>query len=189
MLGKLVQCLRLFVRTLSSPTAPNKLFAVGFCGVCVFASGCDHQGQGPRDANYSWSVAQARKRGSLVYEIEVSPKSVPVGERVLSFGEAWLERCDNKAYNTAYALCIRIDKPADTFDDVFAPHLVLDDRDASFKMHLGRGWIQYVEFLASSDLTGVRASYIKTRKDERPKNIQFKKKEAMPGEKGQAQTR
>ena len=122
---------------------------------------------------FSWSVAEAKKKGTFVGEVEIVPNSLSFVGKKVTFEAAWLERRPDGDY----ALCFRIDQGRDVFEEVSSPFFVRDERDASFEERHGRGWLQFIERLDSDDLSSVRASLIKSWKEERPKDIRFVRKE------------
>jgi len=121
---------------------------------------------------FSWSIAEAKKRGTFVSEVEIIPKSLSFTGKKITFEAAWLEH----QADGDYALCFRIEQGIEVFKGLKRPFFVRGERDASFDERHGRGWLQFIERLDSDDLSSVRASLIQTWKDERPKDIRFVRK-------------
>jgi hypothetical protein len=118
---------------------------------------------------YSWSIAEAKKRGTLVSEVEILPKFLSFAGNKITFSEAWLERCPDGEY----ALCFRVERGKEIFEKEPSPFLVRGERNAGFIEHHGRGWLQFVERLESADLSSVRASLVQNWKEKRSKDIRF----------------
>ncbi len=124
---------------------------------------------------FSWSVAEAKKKGTFICEVEIVPKTLSFAGNKITFEAAWLER----QLDGDYALCFRIDQGKDVFKGVSAPFFVRDERRSSFQERHGRNWLQFIERLESDDLSLVGASLIQSWKAERPKNIRFIRKSKM----------
>jgi hypothetical protein len=138
--------------------------------VVLFGIGCF----GEQEARqFSWSVAEAKKKGTFVCEVEIVPDALSFTGKKITFEAAWLERQPDGDY----ALCFRIDQGIEVFKGSSAPFFVRDERRGSFQERHGRDWLQFVERLDSDDLSQVRASLIQSWKDERTKDIHFVRKD------------
>jgi len=122
---------------------------------------------------FSWSIAEAKKKGSFVSEVQIVPNSLSFAGKKITFEAAWLERQPDGDY----ALCFRIDEGKEVFKEVDSPIFVRGDRGASFNERHGRNWLQFVELLDSDDLSSVRASLVQTFKQDRPNDIRFVRKD------------
>ncbi len=122
---------------------------------------------------FSLSIAEAKKKGTFIGEVEIIPNTLSFAGKKITFEVAWLERRPDGDY----ALCFRIDQGRDVFEEVSSPFFVRNERDASFEERHGRGWLQFIERLDSDDLSSMRASLIKSWKEERPKDIRFIRKD------------
>ena len=92
------------MRTLC-PTMKTVAFCIGsmlYLGF-ITGSGCS----GEQDTRqFSWSIAEAKKRGTFVSEVEIVPKSLAFAGKKITFETAWLERRPDGDY----ALCFRIEQ-------------------------------------------------------------------------------
>ena len=122
---------------------------------------------------FSWSIAEAKTRGTFVCEVEIIPDSLAFAGEKITFEPAWLERRPGGDY----VLCFRIDKGKDVFKKPSSPFFVSGDRDASLEERHSRDFLQVIEWLASDDLSTVRASLIQSWKEERKKDIRFVRKD------------
>jgi hypothetical protein len=135
----------------------------------VLSSGCCNSSDEPQ---FSWSVDDAMKRGTLVCEVEITPKPLSFCCTEIAIQSAWLERRPIGGF----ALCFRVGQGKEVFQGPDHPFFVLDDRDAGFEERHGRGWLQIIERLDSDDLSSIRATLIRHWNDERQKNIRFVRK-------------
>ena len=124
---------------------------------------------GSQNNKYSWSIAEATKRGTLLFEVEIAPIPLMFNNKAITFEAAWLE----KLPDGTYALCFRIDEGKDIFKGKESPFFVRDNRGAGFNEHHGKGWLQFIERLESGDLSNIRASLVTDFKEERKRNIRF----------------
>ena len=119
---------------------------------------------------YSFSVTQAKKRGTLISKVRMIPSSINWKKWTITVGDAWLE----KSKKGGCYLCFRIVGGREAFMASTGDFLVLGDSKASgVKTHWGQGWTQAVQHLDSSDLSKVRFSLVGSWQEERLKNIQF----------------
>jgi hypothetical protein len=137
------------------------LIAPNYCGVSA--------GTDPLGPSYSFSMDQAKKRGTFVCQIEIVPKKMSVHGTEFCFGPAWLE----KLQDGRYALCFLLEQGTDAFWVVPYPYFVLGDRGSSFKMHCWSKRILCVDFVGTAEVSALRASLLTGSKEDRPKNIKF----------------
>src|ERR1043166_1731325 len=88
----------------------------------VYLPGCSPNPQGPRtnpnpqgvDSDdmyqFSSSIAEAKKRGTLISEVEIIPNVWNYAGKEITFEEAWLERMPKAYFARPFALCIRINQ-------------------------------------------------------------------------------
>jgi hypothetical protein len=120
--------------------------------------------------DYSFSVGEARSRGTFIAEVEMNPRSMKWRKWEVTIEQAWIEKCkDGGLY-----LCFRIASGKEVFDYSSKDRaiLVMDDQNGSVKLHHGRDWIQAVQHI-DSKVSNVRFSLIESWTDNRPKNIRF----------------
>ena len=136
------------------------------------------QGVQPDDKwQFSTSIAEAKKRGTLISEVDIIPNRWKYAEKVITIEEAWLERMPDGYFAGPFALCFRIDQGKEVFGKPSSPFLVAGERREGFGLHWFRKGVQFVEFLDSEDLTHLRASLMKSWADERQKDIRFVRKD------------
>jgi hypothetical protein len=125
--------------------------------------------QKPRE--YSFALEEARKKGTLITKLTMTPSSITWRQWEITVDEAWLE----KSKEGGCYLCFRIDKGKEAFLPSNNCSFVLGDSRADVPMHLGIGltWIQAVQYLDSPDLSKARFSVVGGLKEKRMKNIQF----------------
>jgi hypothetical protein len=148
---------------------PKSYVSIFLCVVLVVFFGDPAFAQPKRD--FSYSPAQARSRGTLINEVEMTPPTFKWKKWEVSIEQAWLEKC---RAGGCY-LCFRIANGKEALDiaDRDAGFFVMGDQKGSARHVHARNWIQVVEHLESDDIAKVRFSFIGSSMDERPKNIRF----------------
>jgi hypothetical protein len=124
---------------------------------------------------YSCSVSEARKRRTLISEVEITPSSFKWQQTQVSIGQAWIEKCkDGGCY-----LCFRIEsgKEAVCSWNENAGFFVLGDEGSGVRTHHFRdSRILAVQYLESLDLSNVRMSFVGSFKERRLKNFRVARK-------------
>jgi hypothetical protein len=119
---------------------------------------------------YSFSLADAKRRGAFVTEVEMVPSVLKWKGETISIKDAWVE----KSKSGGCYICFHLKEGRDAFGATGGgAMLVLGDEDAGVTMHFGRGWTQVVQYIESPDFSRARFSLMGGWKDERPKNIRF----------------
>jgi hypothetical protein len=149
--------------------APSSLMRFVVCPLFLFFSG--NVGSAQQERDFSYSVAQARSRGTLINEVEMTPPTFKWKKWEVAIGQAWLEK--RKAGGCYLCFQIANGKEALDFVDKEAGFFVKGDENGSVRHVHAKNWIQVVEQLESDDISNVRFSFIGSFKDERPKNIRF----------------
>jgi len=167
---------------MSSVNSAYLLAAIAF----VSLLGCSPHPEGVQPGDkwqQSSSVAEAKKRGTLISEVEIIPNRWNVNGKEITFEEAWLERMPDGYFLGPFALCFHIDKGKEVFGAAPLPILVLGEKRENFLLTRNPRYVQLTDFLDSDDLTHVRASLVKDYDEKRQKNIRFVRKDMLPDKK------
>jgi hypothetical protein len=141
----------------------TKLKAILYIVLGMLLTGCDHS------EPFSWSVAQAKSRKTLICEVTIAPSEIVFDNKRIVFGPAWLERCPEGDF----AICFQLEKGNDIFKVNPRPFFVLDDRHDSFSERVGSDLLQFIERIDDPDIAKLRATLMRDWSDEYLKNIHF----------------
>jgi hypothetical protein len=150
----------------------------------IYLPGCSPQGVQPGDKwQHSESIAEAKKRGTFLSEVEIIPNRWNLAGKEITFEAAWLERMPDGYFLGPFALSFRIDQGKEVIREGLSLGLVLGEKREGFLQTSNPRYVQYTEFLDSDDLTHLRASLVKDYDEERQKNIRFVRKDNQPDKK------
>jgi hypothetical protein len=134
----------------------------------------------------SGGIQEARKRGTLVAELDVQPNELTVAGRTVRFHEAWLEERSLATHSLVwfpsnkrvggFNLCFTLAEGDEAFYDV-VKCFVVNDKQASVTSIWSYGARPlFVEPLDKPDVSEIRVSLITSWKEVRAKNIRFSPK-------------
>src|SRR5687768_10855536 len=87
---------------------------------------------------YSLSLAEAKRRGTFITEVEMVPSVLKWKGHRISLKDGWIEKCEGGG---CY-LCFHLKEGREAFYGKDDAMLVLEDRRVGVKIHFGDGWTQ-----------------------------------------------
>src|ERR1044072_752875 len=134
---------------------------------CIFPSLATAQIPG---REYSSSAKEARRRATLISEVDIVPRTFKWKQYQVSFGQAWIE----KSKSGGWYLCFHIDEGKEALSswNEESGFFVLGDEESSILVHHFRdSRTLAVQYLESTEISNVRLSFVSGFKDQRQKNF------------------
>jgi hypothetical protein len=137
----------------------------------------------PFDLCASPSAGDARRRGTLVNEVSVTPGRLDWGGREIEFGDAWVEEAATREYFLAWFpyyrktgqtfLCFRLSKGNEAFESAGAPFFALSGRGEGVSECHSRKDIRFFSDVGDADVAALKMSLLSSWQDSREDNIGF----------------
>jgi hypothetical protein len=134
------------------------------------------------------SVKEARERGTLIAELDITPRTLEINGQTIEFDEAWIEEAADPDHHFVwfsyyrrvgyYYLCFTISRGHEAFNGVEPPFFVIEGDDGSVGTSFVRGQVyQFTKQRESADLSTLRMSLMRSWDDERTNDILIRRKE------------